>query len=480
MRYILWCSWLVSVFAFGQTEYDFSRHLRLPEGLGSARGAAMPGAIVVMGGDLQAAKVNPAGLGLYNRTVLAGTFGLYGTTLNSPAIHDSARGPRPEFSDVGLVIPLGAPIGPDARRGPWIVAVTWHKSVHHLTGAEIPTNGSMIARWKEIMDGYAPSAFYRSSPFALSLEEGLWTISDSTLWKYNPVLSPDSSQGSTYRFRGNQSRSVLDFAFGRQFAPWLFAGATLQIPFDIARNQETSRETFRNGGMSPKAIEYEEYTESKGSGLRMGAGLIVRPTCFLRIGVSYYSPAWLHVKDSISAVLRTGTQPPTGDFLVDTPVNHAAALWDYHVFLPSEFRLSVGLIDGGWGAVTAGLMTTRYGGIYFKAGDYPDPIFDTLNQQAAAMAQRHYQFSLSGELKQGPWRLRGGTRWDAQWQHWTQAGIGIGFHTPRWYADAAAYLTWQPQNRFTPFEGWNDGTLFSAIEGSRTTQGFSLTAGLRW
>ncbi len=479
MKRIVFIAWFISTLAFGQTEYDFGRYLRLSEGLGSGRGVTMPGAIVVMGGDLQAAKVNPAGLGLYNRVVLAGTLGLYGTHLTDTALAGGDRGPRPEIADAGMVIPLGPPARPRSISGPWILAITWHKDAHHLTGASMATDGSMLRQWKNVMDGYAPAAFYQSSPFAMSLAEGLWTVSDSTLWRYSPVLPLDSSRGSTYRFEGNRGRSALHFAMGRQFLPSLFIGGAVAVPFDVSRTSERSEERFADSGGITRLVGYEEQVTSKAAGIRAGVGVIFRPTCFLRIGLSYYTPARMQVEDSIAVSLWQGTVS-NGTATVDTPVRTAIATWNYRVTLPAEYRLSVGIIDGSRGAVTVGLKSVHYGNIRFTEADYPDPIFDSLNHKAAAFARWHHQVSVSGELKGGPWRLRGGMQWDATWKHRTRGGVGLGYHTPQWYADLGLYTTWQPQTRFTPFEGWNDGSLFSSVEGDRTTWGLSLTLGARW
>ncbi len=455
-----------------QTRLDLSRYLAGPHDVGSARAVAMPGAVVVMGADPQAAVVNPAGLGLYNRHVLSTTFGVYGTRLRSPSIHGEA-GPRPEFSDLSLTFLLNEPAAPADFRGPWVMNISWQKRTHYLSRLLRPLSSSVLSYWKTQMDGYAPDAFYEGTPFALTLRHGVWQITDSTYWTYRPRAPFDSVAESYYRLYTGNARHLFNAAIGRQVLPGLFVGGALQIPYDVMNTEEQISHYYQ----SDEGLHYFRYREnaySRGTGFRLGGGFIWSPTCFLRIGASVYSPAWIWVKDSFTFTLQAGANPPQPD---DSTLEAPPALWKYRLTLPPQARLSVGLIDGSVGAFTVGWRYVPKHLTRVAPWDTDDPLFDSLNHRVPTNPKANHAFSAAAELKYGPLRLRGGIRYGlAGYRH---VSFGIGYHTLHWYVDAALYATQDPRLPFDAFEGWNDGSLIPSFKGDQLIRGVSVSVGLR-
>ncbi len=468
-------SWLLAgcgLIAAAQTQLDLSRYLSITNDLGSARAMAMPGAIVVMGGDPQAAIVNPAGLGLYNRHVLATTVGMYNSSLNGSILEGKA-GPRPEFSDVALILRLGPPARVQSIRGPWIMAISWHKTLHYLTRLEYTPHQSVFDAWGKYMKGYEPDAFYEGTPFALTLHQGIWNIVDSNYWIYQPKAEYDSTENTTYNLYTGNGRHIFSVAVGRQLLPSLFIGGALQLPYDVMNTSERITQYYYSNGQR-SYLRYEESVYSRGTGIRIGGGILWQPLCFLRMGMSVYSPALVWVKDSITAKLWDGT---SSSHARDSSREAPPSLWKYQVSLPPEVRISLGIIDGAWGAFTIGWRMIPTSWVGFALWGTADPLFDSLNQQVAAWGTIHHQFSTTLELKQGPWRLRSGLRIERP--TYTHFGIGGGYHTSRWYADLTLYTTSYRRVPFLPFEGWNNGLIPEFSGGIQQHIGLALSVGIQ-
>jgi hypothetical protein len=272
--------------------------------LGSARLSGMSGAGSVLGADMSAAFLNPAGLGLYNRSQLVITPGFNFSTYATDYLGNSVdnENSRLELANFGAVINFNkGDLVPGGWRG-GSLAITYNRSANFNRDLSYGAQNDQSS----IIDAMIDNA-YGFFPFELG---GLEQVGyDHFL--INPIpgaedLYVSPVEGFPYQSERQQQSGHVDeinIAFGGNYNDMLYIGAGLGFVSTKYSFNRVYTETFQNTSLNTFTID-EQLTTS-GSGVNLNLGFIFRPIPIFRLGASVTTPTWYTFREESDAIYNS-------------------------------------------------------------------------------------------------------------------------------------------------------------------------------
>lgn len=294
--YILFC--LAGLSALSQ---DFDRaFLGQDEIVGTARYVGMAGAFTALGGDVSAAKDNPAALGIYRRGEVSVSFGgrFDNAAVNmSPLIMNKG-----ELNQLSWVLNWRKD---NQQKG--VIANSLMFGYHRLNsyGRDAAYKGTFATSQTDVMADlatgvqagamYDPNAWLNDTigwlPIAGAQARLLTTDSAGTWF---PLLDKNEKVTSQLNVIESGSNNEYSVAWGCNIGNRWYVGVGMSLRTITARRDVTYRETFEKGG----DYMLHSYYAASGLGWGMSAGMMVRPTDFMRLGLSLHTPTWYTLKFS--------------------------------------------------------------------------------------------------------------------------------------------------------------------------------------
>ncbi|MHA7101927.1 OmpP1/FadL family transporter [Roseivirga pacifica] len=292
----------VDPFAYGY--YQDALRYGQYRGLGSARLTGMAGAGSVLGADPSAAFLNPAGLGMYNRSQLVITpgfnFNTYTTNYVGNTVDNENSGM--EFSNFAAIINFNkGDLVPGGWRG-GTLAITYNRSANFKRDLQYGAQNNESS----IIDAMIDNA-YGFFPEELG---GIEQIGyDHFL--INPIpgaedLYVSPVEGFPYqneRHRQSGHIDEINISFGGNYNDVLYIGAGLGFVSTKYSNNRVYTESFEGTSLSTFSID-EQLTTS-GSGINANFGFIVRPIPIFRFGASITTPTWFNFNEESDAIYNS-------------------------------------------------------------------------------------------------------------------------------------------------------------------------------
>lgn len=279
---------------------------------GTARSMSMAGAFGVLGGDQTGISINPAGIGVYRSSEIAGTLGLINTVSKSPSQSVSLN----DFSMTNFGF-----IGHMSTRSNTFtninIGFTYNR--HNAFNSELNTSGSSNSRMIDYIvnrtnaandgEGIHPSFMERSEskpePF---IHEPWLSVLGYNGYLINPEISGTDFTGhytglDTYgetpmrqvKMKERGYIDTYDFTVGTSIGYKLNLGLALSV-YDLRHTVTRDYlEDYKNGGYT-----ISNYSETKGAGVGAKLGIIYRPVNELRLGVAYHTPIYYSITESYS------------------------------------------------------------------------------------------------------------------------------------------------------------------------------------
>lgn len=338
---------------------------------GTARFIAMGGAFTSLGGDISCMTQNPAGLGLYRRSEIGGTFDVsirsYAAT--TPTQKNTTHQTKAFFDNLGYV--GTANLGGTLRTFTW--GVSYNRLAEHdrrFSGYNNPTSGSL--------SNYIAS-------FTNGVNSGDMLFNDAT--KYNPYLDSDIDWLSILAYNsymisnidsnndGDKDRLYAGLYQNGTVGDALYTvherGYTDEYNIDFAGN--ISDILYWGIGVGIVDMNYRsavEYSESMsgaliyggtgnklttgnagfgilnqkqitGTGANLKFGLIIRPVDMLRIGFAIHTPSWMSMSSTGYADTQFNYTP---DGTTNTLSNSEyTETYDYNWKMNTPWRFMVGV-----------------------------------------------------------------------------------------------------------------------------------------
>ncbi len=400
---------LFSFSALSQNEVDA---LRFSQNFyqGTARSMAMGGAFGAIGADFSSLSTNPAGIGLYRSS----EFSLSPTFLNAKteSVYNNSFGDnfRSNFALSNLGFVKSNKVSEAGANSPWkfyqfgfgLNRTNSFHSRHFIQGFN--DSHSKIDVYLDRIRGTDPAYIEDDFPYDLYPAWYVYlldTVRDANgnLFYTSPVPQGGIEQYETVNSWGSINEWV--FSAGANFEDRLYIGATLGIPY-VRFFRET---TYTEKDVHDDYAGFDEWTyrenlETRGTGLNLKIGAIVRPTDWIRLGAALHTPTYF---SELHDVWYTKTEAylepdynvkssPTGEYY-------------YNITTPLRAIGSVAIVVGQHGLISGDYEYADYSKTRMRASDYN---FRTENQNIRDFYTATHNLRFGTEWRFGPYSLRGG------------------------------------------------------------------------
>ena len=474
----------VCVLSFGQGEIDAYRYSN-NDLSGTARGQAMGGAFGALGGDMTGVAVNPAGIGIYRSSEIVANMSLTSPIIKGTTNQESNN--TFHFDNLSYV--------------------SYYPLVKgSMLSLNFGFNYSRVKNFEQRYSASKPEMKSSLTDYMVQLTNGVyhttWDSGNTDSWYANSnipwlgILAWDGYLIDPRRGTSNVYESILpegekvkpslkvtekgkvetyDFTIGSNIVDKFYWGATVSITDLSYVMTSTYEEKFL--GVPGSGFSLENYLNTKGSGIQLKAGVILRPANALRIGVAYHSPIWYTMTDYYQGCLIPNLTPrgiydDNGNEvgLTVTPENASIS---YNFRTPGSWTFSAAVVLSTQAVVSLDYEIKDYADMNLKddrGNDWKDVnniINEDYKNASTIRVGLEFRFTpqLSGRLgyalAQSPYRLNdiksvgdiivpAGTI-----PHYTLSGdvnyltAGLGFRfTPRFYGDIALVLRTQEDDLY--------------------------------
>lgn len=340
---------------------------------GTARSAGLAGAGMALGGDIGTIANNPAGLGLFNRSqfVFTPTISLNKTDSrfldgNTP-VEESAL----DIGNVGIVINFGnGKLNPSGWSN-GTLAVTYNRVNDFRRNTlfrGVNENNSIIDAMLQQADGLFPDQLTGIAQFGYDhyLINPLPDAQDS----YDSFVLGFPEQVEDIRTTGYTDE--VKVAYGTNYNDKIYLGAGIGLLTSEYNYSRVFTEFFNDPAINSLSID--ERLEVNGTGVNLNAGIIFRPTNFVRLGLSYTSPTWYQFNEESDILYNTefndfdvSTWTPNGQRIIeeDTVLSSQSSGTDifvsqYDLRTPSKVNAGVAFFFKKYGFITLDVEHLNY------------------------------------------------------------------------------------------------------------------------
>ena len=494
---------------------------------GTARSLGMGGAFSAVGADISAATLNPAGLGLFRKSVFEFTpsFRLINNEADYLGGIESVNRSQFGFTNLGIAFSNVRYTGYGRNRKPaekGLLNHTFAFGFNQIDNYHRTANASVFNEFSSISDFFAERAQgFRinelgNDPLA-SMAFNTFVI--DTLWDqggtaYFPAVIDGRVQQSVQLIeKGRQNEWFISLA--GNFSNKLFLGATIGIRDIRYENQlilieedvnnvhqgfEVNADGTRPVSTGMDRIEFADKFTDEGSGINARIGLIYRPSDALRIGVAVQTPTFSTLTRNFEfgeTKLKHTLTEEQRFFLADSLGD---ALFDYNLTTPFRATVGVMYLIKKSGFLSADIEYTDYTTAKFSSeAPINDPgyySFQTENQEIQNLLDKAINVRVGGELRLDVVRIRAGAGLhgsvlseEAKGYLNTPTGsvqqinadrltlsIGAGIRQPNYFVDVSV-TNQRISDKLSPYS-LSDTSLFSpTLANTKTSNSVALTLG---
>ena len=469
------CSYMMA-----QTEFDALKYVQTDIN-GTARYMSMAGAFGALGGDPSAIKDNPAGLGIYRRSEITGTLNtiIQGSTSNwqyqENGLNKNSYGYDNLYkvgpNNISLVIASPTWRNESENDKDGLVSSNWSFSYNRIKNFDRNINIKSGASLSSISDylsyfseGLYPVDFYYSSGNIGTVLNNPYIPTLST-YGYQGFLMDSVAPGkwrssvsnlTTPSYRLTEKGHLDEYAVGwaGNFGNKIYIGATLSYRDLNYSAMSKYSENYETGGN----INIGDTIYTKGSGVKLNIGAIVKPTDFLRIGLSLQTPTLYSITDNYYSTLVYNRIMSGNNKFYGTIVAPEASN-SYQLQDPVQINASAAYIIGKKGLISVEYDYINYTGSKFLSIDNHDysgvneGMNQTLNDVSTIKIGGEYKLTDNFSLRAGYANTNNGTKSDAEklldiytkrvdTQYFLQNNtnyftLGFGYREANWFIDFA-------------------------------------------
>jgi len=283
---------------YSQNEVDALRYARTVPG-GTARYMSMGGAFGSLGADFSTISSNPAGMGLYKKSEFTITPALYMGSTKSEYNGNSKGDSQYNFnlSNVGLVVNTKTknPVFKNFQFSFGLIRTNNFNNRVYIEGEN--NDNSIMTAYADNATGIHPDDL-NNGDYPYDLSPGWLT------YMFNPDLNCNGycytdtlPAGTNLRQRKeiNAWGSMKEFTFGfsTSIGERLYLGTSIAFPriryFEESRYTETNLD---EGSSAFRELSIYDELQTKGTGINLKFGMILRLTNFIRLSGAIHSPTW--------------------------------------------------------------------------------------------------------------------------------------------------------------------------------------------
>ena len=456
---------------------------------GTARYVGMGGAMEALGADISTMGTNPAGIGMFRRGMVAGSFGF--NTQSDAKSFGNANKTNMSFDQAGFVYSMRS-----GRHSMVNFGFNYTKSKNFdqiLTAAGRLNNASQnkLSAMKNVNGVYT----LQDKNNGLVSNSGAYSQADylysNVLFNHYDANNPNDPNNATLTDKGvivNQNTGLpvyynaTGYDFGRSTTGYIgqydfnvsgnsndrfYWGFTVGI-YDVHYNSSSLySESLVDGGKAIGDVAMNDERKITGTGFDVKAGLIFRPAeeSPFRIGLYVHTPTWYDLTTRNYTVLNNNTDKAYGSRDHDK----SSESYDFKFYTPWRFGVSLGHTVGNYLALGATYEYADYttNDIRVNDGgevDYWGNYYETSSRDEAM--KQNIKNSLKGvhtvkvgmEFKpEKNFAVRLGYNYQSAMYNKNGFKDGSLESYGTYYASTTDYTNWKDTHRFTAGVGYNYG-----------------------
>ncbi|MEI6852585.1 MAG: hypothetical protein WCL06_07060 [Bacteroidota bacterium] len=404
---------------------------------GTARATAMGGSFGALGGDFSSLSINPAGIGIYQKSELSVTPSLYFTVLKSTFNNTNTDDRKYNFN-LGN---FGAVFVVKPKKESSCKAIQFGIGFNRLNNYNYNSymeGGNPQSSFFDDMQANAQGNEPQNlGAFDTKLAFDTYMIDTSgSLTNYiSAIPRAGTLQQKSMDVSGSNNELVI--TIGGNWNDKLYVGGTFGFPYLRYFENSTYEETDQADTIPNfKHVTYNQYLETHGSGFNFKLGFIYRITDWVRVGAAVHTPTFYSMKDKWSSDMKSqfddgsiySAKSPEGNF-------------DYSLNTPFKANASLAFVIGKVALITGEYEFVDYKGARLKSATYR---FNSENQAIDNKFAFQSNVRAGFEIKIKQFALRGGYTFstnpyvDKQFGGNRQAfngGVGVKFD--RFFLDAS-------------------------------------------
>lgn len=465
---LIFISAFTAVNLFAQETYE-NANIATEDLNGTARYVGMGGAMDALGADISTIGTNPAGIGLFRHSTANVSFGL----VSQQGGRNFADGNKTNmsFDQAGFVYSRRT-----GRNSFLNLAFNYHKSRNfdYILSAADALHGASQNKLSYLKGAEGVFNVYNDKTGTILADDN--TFSQVDYLYYNILLSDENgdfyyNNANGYMFNRANSGYIgeYDFNISGNINDRVYLGLTFGISDVNYKNYSEYVETLSDAnGASIGNVLLADERRITGTGFNVKAGIIFRPveTSPFRIGFSVATPTWYDLNTSNQTILQNGSNVGMYDS------GNIGESYDFKLYTPWKFGVSLGTTFGNYLAVGAGYEYADYGNLDSRVNTgggydwYYDDYYETSSGDGAMNS--HTERTLKGvsTVKLG-----------LEFKPMTQLAIRLGYNyvSPMYdeygykdgtinspgsyYSSSTDYTNWKATNRITCGVGYNIGKL---------------------
>ena len=348
----------------GLTAMDLFEYSRQTHTFGTARAAAMAGAMTSLGGDMSTLTINPAGLGMYrvSESTITPMIGVVNSSTDAhPIRQDGNTTTRFSMSNFGVVFKayegkgkvIAVNVGVAYNR----VADLNYSSSFYRSGNQSSIAGVFARQLQQ--SGMVSDKFYDSSDHfdwgridpkywgaALGYRCGLVYDKDAngaqSSWAPDMYgINPSVDQYTTIESQGSIGEYAL--SAGMNIDNKLYIGATVGMQSLYQRRKVYYGEEYhyavenRPSGYELRYFNYNQSAIVDGAGVNLKLGVTYRPINALRLAVAFHTPTYYSLDFTYQAAMDSRVQDnatgktvtPDPEAMTDVWYDNGPNSWDF-------------------------------------------------------------------------------------------------------------------------------------------------------
>lgn len=443
-----------TVLVFAQNEVDALRYSQTTFG-GTARYLSMGGAFSSLGADFSTISSNPAGLGLYKKSEFTITPSFYVGATKSDYNGNSTDDSRFNFnlSNVGFVLNTKTenPIFKNFQFSFGLVRTNNFNNRAYIEGEN---------RENSIMSAYADNARGVSSDdlnngdYPFDLSPAWWTYMinpdpDCEGYCYTDTLPVGTNLIQRKQIETWGSMNEYTFGFSTSIADRLYIGTSIAFPRIRYFEESRYTETNQDEQTTPfRELSIYEELQTKGTGINLKFGMIVRVTNFLRLGGAIHSPTWFNNMNDSWYNTHSTTYAGGQSFFEASPYGN------YSYDLETPWRAIGGLSVVLW---RTALLSADYEYVDYSQSTLRGSGYDFYDENSSIQNKytETHNVKLGTEVRFGHFALRGGFGYSMSpyqddindGERFTYSG-GMGFRDKGFFLDLAFVRTESSENYY--------------------------------
>ncbi|MFZ9660686.1 MAG: OmpP1/FadL family transporter [Chitinophagaceae bacterium] len=421
---------LLSICVHAQEPSDVLRYSWLHT-TGTARTIGIGGAITALGGDLTSSFVNPAGLAIYKsgELVVSPNINFMQSNSNYFGTSQLASSSNLNLGLAGFAFSTPGSGYGNVQNMTWSVAINKTANFNNYTAYRGKNNQSSYSEkyLEELINSNAtdPNSAARDFPYGPSLAFNTFLIepvldNNGNATSYFSLATPLTGVIQDQNITTKGGITTLSFAGAANMSDIFMLGASLGIDFLNYQRDQIFTETDATTDLTNnfKYFSVAENLSTKGTGLNLKVGMIVKPDPSFRLGVAFHTPTLYTLKDIYSSSVTTDLEGYAGGVLTQSTSDLIGQSGEFQYSYANPWRVMAGMsyligavsdVSKQKGFVTADIEYLNYtnnsfSDINMNAGNY----YQKLNNVVKEIYRSAVNLKLGAEMKFNTLAVRGG------------------------------------------------------------------------